>query len=60
MTIQNKVANSQHCHYHSRSSIVNEMPLAFTFLIFSQPHEKDVSNSSTNKKFRDHQNKEST
>lgn len=58
-TIQNKVANSQHCHYHSRSPTVNEMSLAFTFLIFSQPHEEDISNSVTNKKSRDHQNKES-
>lgn len=59
-TIHNKVANSQHCHCHSRSPPVNEMSLAFTFLIFSQPHEEDISNSVTNKKSRDHQNKEST
>lgn len=60
MSIQNKVANSQHRRYCSRSPPVDEVLLAFTFLIFSQPHEEDISNSATNKKSRDHQNKEST
>lgn len=43
MSTQNQVANSQHCHYHSASPTVNERPLAFTFLILSQPSEADIS-----------------